>query len=130
MIDNTKIELEYVFKTSPRVLENLISTPSGLSEWFADDVHVADDVYTFVWDKSEEKARLLYNKKNNPIRWRWLHHEEDNDTKECYFEFSYEIDSLTKDIIFKLTTVSDTEKEELELLWDNGINDLKRVLGA
>lgn len=131
MVSDTKIELEYVLKTSPKVLENLIGTPSGLAEWFSDDVNVKDDIYTFVWGKSEEQARLLFNKKNQ-IRWRWLHYEESEETMHCFFELSYEIDSLTKDIIFKVIAVSDAEttEEDLHLLWDNGINDLRRVLGA
>lgn len=130
MTDNTKIELEYVLKTSPKILENLIATPSGLSEWFADNVNVSNDIYSFFWDKSEEKARLLFNKKNAQIRWRWLHHEDQEETMDCYFEFVYEIDPLTKDIIFKVTAVSDSEPDELQLMWENGINDLRRVLGA
>ena len=42
-----KFELEFLFKTSPRVLENMISTPTGLAEWFADDVNHEDDLYSF-----------------------------------------------------------------------------------
>jgi hypothetical protein len=130
MTDNVKIELEYLFKTSTKSLEKLISTPGGLAEWFADDVNVIDDIYTFVWDQSEEQARLLFNKKNNHIRWRWLNHEEEDETKDCYFEFLYELDPLTKDIVFKVNAVSDSDEEDLQMLWDNGINELKRVLGA
>src|SRR5690554_459541 len=114
MSENVKIELEYLFKTSTKSLEKLISTPAGLAEWFADDVNVIDDVYTFIWDGSEESARLLFNKKNSHIRWRWLHHEEDEDTQDCYFEFIYELDPLTKDIIFKVTALSDSDQEDLQ----------------
>lgn len=131
MRENVKIELEYVFKTSTKALENLITTPNGLAEWFSDEVKVDDDVYTFVWGKSEESARLLFNRKNTHIRWRWLHHEEDGD-EACFFEFQYETDPLTNDIIFKVIAVSDadTDEEDLKLLWENGINDLRRVLGT
>lgn len=132
MSDNVKIELEYVLKTSAKALENMIATPSGLAEWFSDDVNVEDDIYTFVWDGSEEKARLLSYKKGSSIRWRWLHHDEDEDLQECFFELSYHTDPLTKDIILKVVAVSDnsTTEEDLTLLWENGITDLRRVLGA
>ena len=56
-----KYELEFLLKTSPRVLEKLINTPDGLSEWFADDVNINDDIYSFEWDGNEEEARLLQN---------------------------------------------------------------------
>lgn len=65
-----KYELEFLLKTSPRVLEKLINTPDGLSEWFADDVNIKDDIYSFEWDGNEEEARLLQNKPNAKIRWR------------------------------------------------------------
>jgi hypothetical protein len=58
MSTKIKFELEYLLKVSIKVLENSVSTPAGLAEWFADDVKVKEDVYTFVWDKSEEQARL------------------------------------------------------------------------
>jgi len=35
MANKEKFELEYVLKTSPKVLDKMISTPDGLSEWFA-----------------------------------------------------------------------------------------------
>ena len=38
-----KFELEYLLMTSPKVLDNMISTPSGLSEWFAEDVNIQND---------------------------------------------------------------------------------------
>ena len=38
MTKKEQFELEYVLKTSPKVLDKLLSTPDGLSEWFADDV--------------------------------------------------------------------------------------------
>ena len=42
-----KFELEFLLKTSLRVLDNMIGSPSGLSEWFADNVTVRDDMYSF-----------------------------------------------------------------------------------
>ena len=42
-----KISLEYIFKTSPGILFTRLSTASGLSEWFADDVNIKENLYTF-----------------------------------------------------------------------------------
>ncbi|MFN5637500.1 MAG: START-like domain-containing protein, partial [Flavobacteriales bacterium] len=41
-----RFQLQFLLKTSPRVLESKLSTPSGLSEWFADDVNAREDHYT------------------------------------------------------------------------------------
>ena len=46
-MDKVKLELEYIINTSPTILFNCLSTPSGLSEWFADDVNIKNDRYTF-----------------------------------------------------------------------------------
>ena len=40
MTEKNKFELEFLLKTSGKVLENMIFTPAGLSEWFADDVNI------------------------------------------------------------------------------------------
>jgi len=128
-MDKEKFELEYLLKTSTKVLENMLSTPSGLSEWFADDVNIKDDIYTFVWDGSEEKARRLTKKMNGKMRFQWLEDEEEG--RECFFELSYEVDPMTKAVILRITDFAeDDEIEEAQLLWEQQINDLKRTLGA
>ncbi|MFN5877672.1 MAG: START-like domain-containing protein, partial [Flavobacteriales bacterium] len=77
MTDKKKFELEYLLKTSPKVLENMLCTPSGLSEWFANDVNIKDDVLTFFWDGDEESARLLSKRQNTSAKFQWLRDEEE-----------------------------------------------------
>ena len=71
-----KYELEFPFNTSSNLLYKRIATPSGLSEWFADDVFIKKDKYTFVWDGYEQVAFLLESKKNERIKFRWEENEE------------------------------------------------------
>jgi len=131
MTDKIKLELEYVLKTSINVLENLLTTPSGLSKWFADDVFIKDDIYTFKWGNSLEKARLISLKKNKSIRWRWLHHETQDNAEDCYFELEYNLAPLTKDVILKVNVFNcDEEEDDIRMLWENDIEELRRVLGA
>ncbi|MFN3917878.1 MAG: START-like domain-containing protein [Flavobacteriales bacterium] len=121
-----KYTLEYIMRTSERALVNCLSTPSGLSEWFADDVNVKKDVYTFVWDGSEESAKLVHLR-NNSIRFQWLNDEG----TQCYFEFSYRVDPLTQDIVFFVTDHAEADEiEESKLLWDSQVNELRKKLGA
>lgn len=124
-----KYKLEFLLKTSPRVLEKLISTPDGLTDWFADDVKVNDDLYTFEWDGNEEVARLLQHKMNSKIRFQWLADEEEG--LETYFELSYIVDPMTNSVILHITDFATAaEKEGNEALWNQAINDLKRIIGA
>ncbi len=124
-----KYKLEFLLKTSPRVLEKLITTPDGLSDWFADDVKVNDDIYTFEWDGNEEQARLVLYKMNSKIRFQWLEDEEEG--LDTYFELSYVVDPMTNSVILHITDfASPSDKEGNLALWNQAINDLKRIIGA
>lgn len=124
-----KIELEFLLRTSPKVLENMLFTPSGLSEWFADDVNIKDDIYTFFWDGSEEYARLLTKKQGECIRWQKMEDEEEG--LDTYFEIAYRVDPMTKSVILTVTDHEDEDDlEETKNLWEHLITELKRTLGA
>jgi len=122
-----KFELEYTLNCSPKVLFSRLSTPEGLGEWFADNVNVDGDVFTFYWDSSESKARLSALKENKLVRFEWLNLENED---ENYFEFRINIDELTSDLALLITDFA--EKDEIEDstdLWNSQIADLKRLLG-
>jgi hypothetical protein len=124
-----KFELEYLLKTSIRVLDNMIGSPSGLSEWFADDVTVRDDIYSFEWDGSIEEARLLQKKMNSKMKFKWLEDEENGD--DYYFEINFEVDSMTSAVSLKVIDFSEADEiESSKMLWEQQINDLKRIIGA
>ena len=125
----TKFELEFVFQASPQLLYQYLFTPSGLSEWFADNVNSRSDKYQFFWDDSEEEALLIKKKSNEFVRYRWLNDEDDQD--EYFFEMRIQVDEITKDVSLIVTDFCDEDEEEdAKLLWDNQISDLKKVLGS
>lgn len=128
-MDKEKFELEFLLKTSTKVLNNMIATPSGLSEWFADDVNLKDDLYIFIWDGSEEEARLITKKANSKVRWQWLEDEEDG--IDSYFELRMDVDPMTKAVILHVTDFAEPDEiEEAKLLWEKQINNLRSVIGA
>ena len=119
-------ELEYSVKTSPRFLYNFLSSPSGLSEWFADDVNIKDDVFSFFWEGNEEKAKLLLKRENSLVRYRWL-----DDPNDYYFEFKILIDDLTGDVALVITDFAEErDMKAAMLLWDTQINVLLHNLGS
>lgn len=129
MAEKEKFEMEYLLKTSTKVLDNMISTPSGLSEWFADDVNIKDDVYTFIWDGASEEARLITKKANSRVKWQWL--EDEDEGIDSFFEIRHEVDPMTKAVIVTITDFAESDEiEESRALWDQQIGNLKRVLGA
>ena len=124
------IELEFTFGTSSAILFNRLSTPSGLSEWFADDVNVDGNIYTFIWDKSEHQAELVSRKDNKHIRFRWLENGLPID-EEAYFEFRISSDEITGGVALYVTEhLVDDDVEDAATLWNCQITELKRILGV
>lgn len=127
MSDKVKYELEFVVKSSSKLLFNYLSTPSGLSQWFADNVNSRGEIFTFIWDDSEEQAKLVTKKANQFIKFKWLE-DEDADT---YFEFRIQIDDITKDVSLIITDFTyEDELEEAKMLWESQIEDLHAILGG
>ena len=126
-MDKVKVEFEYIINTSPNILFNCLSTPSGLSEWFSDDVNIKNDRYTFFWDGSQETAILKTEKKSNSVRFQW----EDDEGEDYYFQMTIKIDDHTKDVALIITDFSEQgEEDEAKLLWDNNISKLKQAIGG
>lgn len=127
MSDKIKYELEFTIHASPQMLYNYISNPSGLSEWFADNVNSRGELYTFIWDDSEEEAKLLSKKANDKVRFQWL----EDEGEDYYFEIRIQMDEITKDVSLMITDHSDEDElEENKMLWENTISNLKQIIGS
>ena len=126
MSDKVKFDIEFPIHSSPAFLYQYLSTPDGLAEWFADNVNSRSDIFTFIWDDSEEEARRISYKTNERIRYKWV--EEDDDS---YFEFRIEVDAITKDVSLMVTAFADEDEvEESKMFWENQISELKHTIGA
>lgn len=129
MDDKIKYELEFPIHASPSLLFQYISTPSGMSEWYADNVNSRGELFTFIWDGSEEQAKLLVKKSGERVKFRWLEDEEEGST--CYFEIRIQVDEITKDVSLMVTDFAEEDEiEESKMLWENMIGSLKQVLGS
>ncbi|MEH6619329.1 START-like domain-containing protein [Maribacter arcticus] len=126
MSDKIKFEIEFVIQSSPQMLYQYLATPSGLSEWFADNVNSRGEKFTFIWDGSEEEAKLLKRKTDEFVRFAWEEAEDNS-----YFEMKIIVDEITKDVSLFITDFAeDDEVEESKMLWTNQVSDLKQVLGS
>lgn len=123
-----KLELEFVLKTSIKVLYSMLSTPSGLTRWFAEDVNInRDGTYSFIWDESEEIAKLVSKKRDEFIKFKWLEDEE----SAPYFEFRIQIDAMTNDVSLMITDFCDEgEEEETSDLWSKQVETLRQSIGG
>ena len=125
----SRYELEFPINSSPQLLYQYISTPSGLSEWFADNVNSRGEYFTFIWDDSEENARLSSKKTGEKIKFRWI--DENKKDTDYFFELRILEDEITKDVSLMIVDFAqEDELDEAKLLWENQISDLKHVIGS
>jgi len=127
MSEKIKYEMEFPIKASPSLLYQYISTPSGMSEWYADNVNSRGEVFTFIWDGAEETAHLLSKKSKELIKFRW----EDDQDSDYYFQLRIQVDEITKDVSLMITDYAEEDEvEEGKMLWENMISNLKQILGS
>lgn len=129
MDTKVRYEIEFAVNSSPQLLYQYISTPSGLSEWFADNVNSRGELFTFIWDDSKERARLASKKSNERVKFRWID-DQDKDT-DYFFELRISEDEITKDVSLVVVDFAfEDELTESKQLWENQISDLKHVIGS
>jgi uncharacterized protein YndB with AHSA1/START domain len=127
MITKLKFEMEFPIQASPHMLYQYFGSPSGLSEWFADNVNSRGEIYTFIWNGSEEKAKVLQERPDEKIKFKWLNDGED----KTFFEFRIEVDEITKDVSLIITDFAEEDElEDSKMFWENQIDELKRTIGA
>ena len=128
MSDLIKYSIEIPINSSVNVLYKRLSTPSGLAEWFADNVNLKNNVFTFFWDDSVQSAKILKKKSNKFVQFKWLDDEE----KESFFEFKIQVDEMTSDVSLIITDFAEDEddQEEQTMLWEQQIQNLKMAIGS
>ena len=129
MAPKIRYEIEFPINSSPQLLYQYISTPSGLQEWFADNVNSRGEFFTFVWNDSEENARLASKKSGEKVKFKWI--DEDSKDTEYYFELRILEDEITKDVsLMVIDFAEEDEVDESKQLWENQVADLKHVIGS
>lgn len=125
----SRVELEFTINTTPHLLYNRLATPSGLAEWFADDVNLSGKVFTFIWEGTQLKAEIIEKKENKSIKFRWL--KEGNSLKN-FFSFRIMVHELTSELTLQVVEQLDESEdiEEATSLWISQVGELKRILGV
>lgn len=112
---------------SGNIIWNMISSASGLSNWFADKVKSEDKKLTFQWGKNEQRTAELINQRvGSFVRFHWL----DDTESKAYFELRMDYNELTGDYTLVVTDFAEpSEEDDLKELWDSQVDDLRRVCG-
>ena len=118
--------IEYSVRCSPSILYEFLATPAGLQEWFADTVDERDQVFSFTWNGTTDKAEVLEAETDKLIRFHWLH-----TPKNEYWEFRIEKAEVSNQTILLISDFA--EKKEItdqKRLWDFQMKDLFHRLGS
>ncbi|NLF42917.1 MAG: SRPBCC domain-containing protein [Bacteroidales bacterium] len=120
-----KYTLEYSLTTSTKLLYTLISTPEGLSRWFAEAVQQDDDLFTFSWEGTNQTARMIHKQENETVVFQWM----DNQHENIFFEMRIISEDVSPDVTLIVTDYSEPSDIDLsKLLWNSNIGQLKRLI--
>lgn len=120
-----KQQLEFILNCSPKLLYRFITNPSDLALWFANDVTVNNDVFTFKWDDEEQQATITEKKPLDYIIYSW------KDRKDEFLQFAIKQDALTNTVSLEVTDFCKEDEMQMHAqLWEIAIQSLREKLGA
>jgi len=126
-MDREKIQLEELFKSSPKMLYHFITDPAALVRWFCDEADVEGDRYEFTWNGSPEMATLVETEEDARIRFKW----DDSDDKEEYLEFKMYKAGVTNQTVLEVHDFcDDDEVADSKKLWQSQLIRLKQEIGG
>lgn len=118
--------LEIPIRCSPSILYEFLASPSGLQEWFADEVNQKDDAFFFSWDGNTDEAELLESEENVFVKFRWDYYDDDE-----YFELRITQSDVTNETILLISDFADSyDIKDQQALWTRQVNDLKHRIGS
>lgn len=131
MVKN-KFVADYQINASKKIIFPYLSTASGLSEWFADDVTIDQDKhYHIVYDGLDHHARVVSSRTNHSIKFEFFDPSMPDEEDHAYVEFRLEENELTQTLFLKVIDYSDAyEDDEQEKIWEGLISTLKEIIGG
>ncbi|HLW21121.1 MAG TPA: START-like domain-containing protein [Cyclobacteriaceae bacterium] len=134
MVKN-KFVADFQINTSRKIIYPYLSTASGLSQWFADDVTINEDkVYNFVYDGEDHFAKAVIMRSNHNVKFEFFDPraaEGEEQTDHSFIEFRLDENELTQTFFLRVIDYSDAyDDEEQESIWESLIGTLKEIIGG
>jgi uncharacterized protein YndB with AHSA1/START domain len=124
-MDRTKIVLEFIFRASPTIVYNFLTTPACLVRWFCDTVDINGHTYAFAWNDSVESAVLVEDIEDEKIRFEWLDKEPDE-----FLEFNLSTSPITGETILEIIDFCDEDEvSDYRTLWESQVRTLRKEMG-
>jgi uncharacterized protein YndB with AHSA1/START domain len=126
-VKRVQIDLEFIFRASPTIIYNFVTTPACLVRWYCDEVDITGDNYTFSWQGSSEEAFLVDDIEDERVRFKWI----EADDEEEYLEFRMYKSDVTNETILEITDFcDDDEVQEVKDLWGTLTTELRKECGG
>ncbi|MCZ2337517.1 MAG: ATPase, partial [Chitinophagales bacterium] len=104
-VKRVRLDLEYIFRASPTILYNFVTTNACLVRWYCDDVDITNDTYTFNWAGSTEVALLIDDIEDERVKFEW----EDAAPDE-FLEYRMYKSDITNETILEITDFCDEDE--------------------
>lgn len=119
---------EYILnRASVRSIWNQLTTPKGLSEWFAPNVQINRTKVYVEWDEHGEDYRegsIISSEHEKSIKWTW------DDNQKSYISMEIVKTELTSTVSLIIEDHDeDMDTPTLERLWERHIEALRHSLG-
>jgi len=98
MSERKQVTFDYAIRSAPAILFNFLTTPEGLTQWFADHVDSTEDEYKFFWDGTVEEAKMLEFIEDHLVKYKLEDCEEGE-----FLEFRIEKSEISNDTILFIT---------------------------
>jgi len=119
-------DIEFIFKASPAILYQFLTTPSCLVRWFCDGVDITGDTFTFTWQGADEEAEMIDDIEEERVRFKW-----DDSPDEEYLEFRMYKSDVTNETILEITDFCDEDEvNEQKELWSSQVKNLRIECGG
>ncbi|MCC5937235.1 MAG: ATPase [Lunatimonas sp.] len=133
MVKNKFIS-DYQINTSKKVIYPYLSTASGLSQWFADDVVINEDkIYNFIYDGEDHFARPTIMRINHHVKFEFFDPKDEDDVEDdpSFIEFKLDENELTQTFYLRVIDYGDTyDNQEQKDIWEGLITNLKEIIGG
>jgi uncharacterized protein YndB with AHSA1/START domain len=126
VVKKKQFELEFIIRSTPHILYEFVSTPSGLSQWFADDVDAVQNKFKFIWSNVAQIAELLDKTENERVRFRWQ-----GSPKDEFFQFKIQVSEVSNDTVLIITDFANpADVKDQSRLWDSQVKTLIEHIGG
>jgi len=122
-----RLELEFIYRASPTIVYNFVTSPACLVRWYCDEVDINNESYQFYWTGSSETATLIDDIEEERVKFKWDHAVDPDE----FLEFRIYKADITNETILEITDFCDEDEvQETKDLWTALMIEMKKECGG